>query len=408
MIRQLVRRTLSVAPLVILGNAAFFLASVLAARVLMPEEFALYSAQIGIIAVLATAMSGVQLDIAHSSSSGSRTESPIRRHWSLHGIPALIAILTVLICALLPLLARLWDETPRAFIALTIAPASVVVGSAVNGILQGRREFRRLFGISFALGLLRIGTLMAALVRPVASGALVLAMLVGSTVIYLLVGSRNHSQSLLIGWKASKRFATLSVTSLALWAMIYGDLLLIRRFADGDLAGSLAAILTVVKGSLALPILLGQLLFPEFADTRTAAPQKKRAVWRLAIFAVCVGSAVSLVVGAGGPWLLTAVYGVNVLPSGSVIWVSSASVISLSLMIVLGNFAMSAVSHLFAAVMVVASLVYFFTGAFAVQNVEQLVILSVVAPLAPIAFLALATPRILRWDGQPKANRGNG
>lgn len=379
-ISTLIRRLLRLVPVLVAGNASFVAASLLASRVLSSADFALYSAQVGFVAVAATGVSGLQLDLAHAVAGREKKPEWHRSKLNL-GLVGFGLLLTLGVAATLPLLTRLWKVNFSDVVVLVVVPLFVLTAAAVSGVLQGSRRFGPWFGFSAILGAWRIVVLLIAFVAVLSVEVIVALLLLGSSAIAAVYFRESSLRDFVRNWRVSRRFLTLSVISIAMWAMVYADLMLVRRFADPNLSGALAALLTVAKGVLFVPILIGQLMFPELINLGDALESKAYEVRRLALIVGLIGLVGTVALGVAGTWILSDVYGMNILPPVGIIWMVSASIISFSLLIVIGNFAMAAVSSLFAAGFAVATLLHYYIGIFLAENVEQVLLSSILLPV---------------------------
>lgn len=394
MISQLMRRLLRLTPIFVVGNLTFLIASVLASRVLSPDDFALYSAQLGFIAVVATGVSGLQLDLAHAAAGG---DSGPAQPESKLGLVRFGLLLTVGITVTLPLLMRLWDVKYTGVAALVLVPLFVLTTAAINGVLHGSRRFGLWFSVSAVLGVWRVAVLLLAFIAVLSVELIVTLLILGGSAIASIYFREKDLRVFVMNWRVSRRFITLSISSVALWAMVYADLMLIRRFVDADLAGALAALLTMVKGALIIPILIGQLVFPELADPRNPSGINDRDVRRLTLLVGLIGLVGTLILGIAGTWLLEVVYGMSAIPSADVIWTVSCSIVPLALLIIIGNLAMSAVSSVFAAGIAVVAAIYYLIGATVMQTVEQLLLLASILPMLTGMIFFAFQGKIVRW-----------
>lgn len=320
-----------------LGTYAF---TVIAARILGPEEYGALAAVMGLLLVVNVVSLGLQATGARrvSAAPGSRgrTEADVltATYKSALAVGLLCLTATPLVSALL----RLDHWLTAAMIAVTAVPLTVMGGQA--GILQGERRWLALASIYLAMGLGRVvfGTA-ALLIDPDTLGALT-GVAVGAAV-PVLVGSaalrgprrspgrpggspspvaaeapqdRGRSRRVL------RELAHNSHAMLAFFALSNSDVVIARVMLDDHQSGLYAGGLILAKAVLFLPQFVVVIAFPAMSATDA----------RFAMTAKALGLVLVIGLGATGvAWLLTDlavtfVGGAAYAALGSVIWAFAA------------------------------------------------------------------------------------
>lgn len=255
-------------------NAAAYLFTVAAARILAPQEFGAVTALLGIILVGNVAALGLQATTARRLALlRDRASDVVATTISVTAAVALavgagVAASTVVLTPLL----RLDSYLPVALCGLALVPMTVV--GAQFGIAQGSERWRLLSGVYAVAGLGRVlGGATALAVTPTATSAMLgvaigawLPVLVG---VRLLRGSdplhaKGHRRSFL-------REAVLgSHALLAYFVLSNIDALVARNILDAHDAGLYASGLVLAKAALFMPQFVSVVLYPALARDDTS------------------------------------------------------------------------------------------------------------------------------------------
>jgi O-antigen/teichoic acid export membrane protein len=285
-------------------NAAFQFAL---ARILEPADYALLAALFAIVLVAAIPPLAFQATAAREVSARLTAGDPRGARNVLRGMAHAVARWVVALLALgaiaVPVAAVAGADDPLAFggTAATVAVALAI--PVVWGGLQGAGRFPALAGAHVCFAGTRLAAGVAIGLAGGGVGAIMLG-LAGATALTVVV-TALPIRSLLEGTRRARRepLATRSnawsaVGLTALWALIYGDLLVARLAFGGVEAGAYAAASVGARVILLFPIAATTVLYP-----RVAALEDRRREARYLVaglLAVGAASAVAILVG----WLL--------------------------------------------------------------------------------------------------------
>lgn len=288
--RTLVRSGLAIAAGVGVANVLNALFQFSLARILDPGDYALLAALVAVVLVAAipplafqaTAAREVSARLAHDDRAGAgRLLKGMARSAVLW-----LGVLAVCSIALIVLTALAGADDPLAFGATGLTVAAALVIPVVWGGLQGAGRFYVLSGAQVVFA----GTRFCAGVAIGLAGGGVGAVMLGlaaATVITVVV-TALPLRSLLPGGKvereplATRANAGAAVGLTALWALIYGDLLVARIAFAGDEAGAYAAASVGARVLLLIAIAATTVLFPRVASLGDRARERRHLLAGLA------------------------------------------------------------------------------------------------------------------------------
>lgn len=318
-----------------LGTYGF---TVIAARVLGPEEYGALAAVMGLLLVVNVASLGLQATgarrVSAAPESRGRTEADVLT--ATYKSALTVGVLCLAAAPLVTSLLRLDSWLTAAMIAVTAVPQTVMGGQA--GILQGERRWLPLAGIYLAMGLGRVvfGTA-ALLLDPDTLGALT-GVAVGAAV-PVLVGSwalrgprlspgtperataaveppadRGRSRRVL------RELVHNSHALLAFFALSNTDVVIARVMLDDHQGGLYAGGLILAKAVLFLPQFVVVIAFPAMSatDARFAMTMKALAV------VLAIGLAATGVAGLLSGLAVTFIGGAAYAELAPVIWAFAA------------------------------------------------------------------------------------
>jgi O-antigen/teichoic acid export membrane protein len=272
-------------------NAAFQFAL---ARILDPSEYSLLAALLAVVFVAAipplafqaTTARTVASDLARgdASSAGGVLRSTLRSVLSWTAVLLLVAAVAV------PLAAAAGMGQPFALGATIATIAIALVIPVVFGGLQGAGRFDALGGAHLCFAGSRLA---AGVAIGLAGGGVAAVMLgvAGATVFTAIVTAAPLRSLLLIARDIGGRgLATrpnvgAAVGLTALWALIYGDLLVAGLSFSGNEAGSYAAASVGARVLLLVPIAVTTVLFPRVATLHDRRRERRHLLAGLATVA---------------------------------------------------------------------------------------------------------------------------
>lgn len=290
-------------------NAAAYVFSVVAARLLIPAEFGALTALLGILQMGSVACLGLQAAAAR------RIAVNLDRRAETTGIVIRSTLLAATACGLAvaaaaPLittvlhLGSLW---PALLCAATLVPMTTMGGFA--GIAQGTERWGVVTTIALANGLGRLGAgAVAVAVEPTVTSAMIgvavgawAPALVGVVTLGVRQVSTHTRRPLL-------REAILGTHTLfAFYVLSNIDALIARNRFDAQEAGLYGAGLILGKVALMTPSFVGIMLFPRLARDSTTASRRQAVAVVSAIGVLAVGATallprVALILAGGGQY----------------------------------------------------------------------------------------------------------
>ncbi len=252
----------------IVGNGGAFLLTMIAARVLTPDEFGALGALLGMLVIIAT------ISIATQAMTARRVAvTPLEERSEVEGeairLSVLVGIVIVMAGMLLAWPLGTLFTIPIAAVATGIASLGFVVfGSAAMGIAQGR-EAHALLSWSFIVNQLGraiggiIGVLVLQSVTGVGVGVLV-GCAVGAFLAYRLVCPGAWGRHVSRG--VATEFGHVVHALFVLFTLTNVDILLARLFLDGDQSGEYAVGVQLAKIAFFLPGAIVIVLFPKMTS----------------------------------------------------------------------------------------------------------------------------------------------
>ena len=250
----------------LIGNAAAYALSIVAARALVPAEFGALGAMLGILIIVATLSMAVQTLTARrvSTAGANRAEvegQSIRFSMLIGGLVILGGL--ILAWPLGPLF-----SIPYAALAMGFASVGFVVfGTGSLGIAQGREEH-----LKFSYGFLANGFGRAfvgiafVLIWPSITGValgLLVGCAIGAAISYLLICRGAWSKALAAG--GTSEYLHIAHALIVLFTLTNIDVLLARIFLTPDLSGEYSVGVLLAKIAFFLPNAIIIVLFPKMS-----------------------------------------------------------------------------------------------------------------------------------------------
>lgn len=248
--------------------------TIVAARLLGPEEFGAFSAVMGVLLMVSVLSLALQATAARRiAADPDRREATARAALAASYRSGLVlAACCALLAPVLDLALRL-DSLPTAFlVAMAAVPLTVVGGQA--GVLQGTRRWARLAVVYVATGLGRVLVGVGLMVAYDTAFAGVLGVALGAwlPVLYGAVVLRDRPPP---GPPPTVRTGLLREVAhscqalLAFFALTNADMLLARSLLDERTAGYYAAGVIMVKAIVFLPQFVVVVAFPTMSASRS-------------------------------------------------------------------------------------------------------------------------------------------
>ena len=250
----------------LVGNAAAYLLSIVAARVLVPAEFGALGAMLGILIIVATLSMAVQTLTARrvSTAGANRAEvegQSIRFSMLIGGLVIIGGL--VLAWPLGPVF-----SIPYAALAMGIASVGFVVfGTGSLGIAQGREEHLRFSAGFLANGFGRALVGIAfVIIWPSITGialGLLVGCAIGAVVSYLIICPRTWSRAIAPG--GTSEYLHIAHALIVLFTLTNVDVLLARIFLTPDQSGEYSVGVLLAKIAFFLPNAIIIVLFPKMS-----------------------------------------------------------------------------------------------------------------------------------------------
>jgi O-antigen/teichoic acid export membrane protein len=294
------------------------LVNVVAGRMLVKEQFAVFIAVVALIQVLVNVTNVIRTVVAYYTAEftaeqggAARVNAFFHKGWSWSWRWGIIATLTMLLLS--PLIARFMKiDSPWSLVAASFALLMLFVRPVTDGTLQGIQNFLGLsvvqvlqsaLRLAFAILLISLGLeafgAIAALPLATTSALLV-------AVWFLRDFFKNPQKNIAVP-SVSLRYSLFTLLGLGSYALLINlDAIAVKRFFSEAVAGDYGTVVTLGKINLFATLGIGMVLFPK-ATQRQALGKDSRPVLMLALAATLgVGLALTLFYFlASGPLVTT-------------------------------------------------------------------------------------------------------
>ena len=272
--KALARGLVLVGAATLVGNGAAYLLSMVAARVLTPEDFGAFGALLGILIIVATLSIALQAQTARRVSIAA-----VHDRAQVEGQAIRLAVVIGAIVAAIGLLAA-WPLSglfaiPYAALAMGLVSLGFVIfGTASLGIAQGREEHARFaFGfIANGVGRAVVGIIAVVAIGSVTGAALgiLIGCAIGAVISYLLICPRRWSGTIAAGGTVD--FLHVAHALAVLFTLTNIDVLLARVFLTEAQSGEYSVGVLLAKIAFFLPNAIILVLFPKMTsgDARRA------------------------------------------------------------------------------------------------------------------------------------------
>jgi O-antigen/teichoic acid export membrane protein len=300
------------------GNAAAFLLTMIAARVLTPDEFGALGALLGMLVIISTISIATQALTARRVATAGGVEARTETEGEAIRLSAIVGGVIVVAGLLLAWPLGAIFTIPVAAVATGIASLGfVVVGSAAMGIAQGREEHLRLSWSFLANQLGRaaggvVGVLVLQSVTGVGVGVLV-GCAVGAVVAYRVACPGAWGRQVSRG--VATEFGHVVHALAVLFTLTNIDVLLARLFLDGDQSGEYSVGVQLAKIAFFLPNAIVIVLFPKMTSGNS-----RRAVYIATGLTAAVGVAITGFSLLFGDFVARVLGGKQYADLGSEIW----------------------------------------------------------------------------------------
>ena len=300
----------------LVGNGAAYALSMVAARVLTPEDFGAMGALLGLLIILAT------LGISTQALTARRVASagPLRAEVEAQAIRLSVLIglgLAVLAVLLTWPVSVIFTIPPVAVATGVLSIAFTVIGSAAMGIAQGREQHGKLAGAFIANGVSRaVGGVIGVLVLQSVSGVgvgIMIGCAVGAAISYQLVAPRTWGTQLRDG--IGVEFGHVAHALIVLFTLTNVDVLLARVFLTEAQSGEYSVGVLLAKIAFFLPNAIIIVLFPKMA-----AGDSRRALFVATGLTACVGLVITSVSFFVGDLVIRILGGAQYVELGSEAW----------------------------------------------------------------------------------------
>ena len=283
------------------------LVNIVAGRMLLKEQFAVFIAVVALIQVLVNVTNVIRTVVAYytaeftaESSGMDRVNTFFHRAWSWSWRWGAVATLAMLLLS--PLIARFMKiESPWPLVAAGLALLMLFVRPVTDGTLQGIQNFLGLSSVQvlqsalrllFAIILIQLGleAFGAVLALPMATTT---ALLVA---VWFLREFFNRPIKDIDVPGVSLRYSLFTLIGLGAYALLINlDPIVVKRFFSEAIAGDYGTVVTLGKINLFATLGIGMVLFPK-ATQRQAQGRDPRPVLALALSAtIAVGLVLTLI-----------------------------------------------------------------------------------------------------------------
>jgi len=252
------------------GNGAAYLLSMVAARVLLPEDFGALGALLGLLVIISTIGIAMQAFTARRVAVATDNRAEVEGESIRMSVIVAAGIIAFGIVVAWPV--GIIFEIPLLAVATGVASIGfVVIGSAAMGIAQGREEHLRLSwafianGVGRALGGI-IGVVVLSSVTGVGIGILI-GCAAGAFIAYRIICPGAWSAAITKGMPAE--FAHVVHALMVLFTLTNVDVLLARIFLTEFQSGEYAVGVLLAKIAFFLPNAIIIVLFPKMTGGRS-------------------------------------------------------------------------------------------------------------------------------------------
>lgn len=252
------------------GNGAAYLLSMVAARVLLPEDFGALGALLGLLVIISTIGIAMQAFTARRVAVATGNRAEVEGESIRMSVIVAAGIIAFGVVVAWPV--GIIFEIPLLAVATGVASIGfVVIGSAAMGIAQGREEHLRLSwafianGVGRALGGI-IGVVILGSVTGVGIGILV-GCAAGAFIAYRIICPGSWSAAITKGMPAE--FAHVVHALMVLFTLTNVDVLLARIFLTEFESGEYAVGVLLAKIAFFLPNAIIIVLFPKMTGGRS-------------------------------------------------------------------------------------------------------------------------------------------
>ena len=300
----------------LVGNAAAYLLSIVAARALVPAEFGALGAMLGILIIVATLSMAVQTLTARRVSTAGANRAEVEGQSIRFSL--LVGALVVVGGLLLAWPLGPVFSIPYAALAMGIASVGFVVfGTGSLGIAQGREEHLR-----FSYGFLANGFGRAfvgiafVIIWPSITGialGLLVGCAIGAIISYLIICPRTWSRAIAPG--GTSEYLHIAHALIVLFTLTNVDVLLARIFLTPDQSGEYSVGVLLAKIAFFLPNAIIIVLFPKMS-----AANSRRTVLVATGLTAIVGLVVTAVSFLLGSLVIRILGGAQYVDLGSEAW----------------------------------------------------------------------------------------
>lgn len=256
-----------------IGNGAAYILSIVAARVLTPEEFGALGAMLGILIIVSTLSLGLQVLTARRVATAGADRAEVEGQAIRMSIIIGGSIIVIGLVAAWPL--GLVFNIPYAALAMGLASLGfVVLGTGSMGIAQGREEHLRFsYGfIANGVGRASLGILFVLIFPGIigVSAGILIGCALGAIISYLVICPRAWSGRIFDGGAAE--FGHIAHAMIVLFTLTNVDVLMARIFLTETQSGEYSVGVLLAKIAFFLPNAIIIVLFPKMTagDTRRA------------------------------------------------------------------------------------------------------------------------------------------
>lgn len=338
-----------------------YIYQILMGRMLIPSEFALFSALMALFVFAASPLGAMFMVISRRVSTlRAQNRSSVLRtlYRRLHEVLAVTGALALFLLWAFMAPLQVWLEVPDSHL-LWLIGVILVVSAFVginNAFYQGQQQFHWLGGagiawlamkIGFSVILIALGLgVSGALYGVLLSVALVWAVCLAN--ILRDLPATNHLGRLPLDPFPLSTWLPVLVANVAFAAMTQLDMVLVKAFFSAEQAGLYAAASVLGKAVLYLPGGLVMALFPLVADQHARDQSSAHLMLQAVILVfVCCGGA-ALAYWAFGDWLIVLLYGPAYAGAGELLRWYGFAILPLALVMVAEHFLIAKGRVLFA------------------------------------------------------------
>lgn len=386
----------------IVGVVATFLAQILSARYLAPEEFGLFAAFLVIVNVAAVGSSSLQNLVTVQTAATlafSESHGPAKSRWPRDAI--LIGVVGGgVIAGLSPLIASALDTTATVVIAAGISIPLTFMFADALGLLQGAGNVASAVWWTTVSQIARVVLIVVAMLLAAGVGGIIAATLlaIGLCLAGAVWAARRIPRPRTGVF--SGQGAVIVVLTVAFAWLTTSDAFYLRAGAPEALAGTYAAVTVLVRAGFIIPSTLSLYLLPRFVRNRGNAALNRLGVLLTLGISLATSIAMTALFALWGPSIIAVLYGNAYAGAAAMLVPVSLAylpwIAAQGLLIKMTSMASRAAS----VVLVVAVVVQFALFAWTVPDVPaMLVALGAIGAAVLIVFLAI------EWHGS-RGSRG--